>query len=462
MKLKNKINLYTSVLFIALILIVNAAIYYIFSSMILDSEADRVAAEAQQALAGINQAGTSIPPDDLLRAYAPLRGILQIVNADGSRGAAAAPPELKKLRDLPVAYYRQEERNIVTYQGIPHVFVSLPIVWHGGEVANLQVTESLKPTADMLNILRVVLILVSGLAILPVLISSKLLSNFITRPISSMIATMRDIQRSGQFKRIPLPKKSKDELYQMGDTFNHMMDLLEVNYEKQGQFISNASHELKTPLTIIESYASLLKRRGREQPELFDESVEAIHSEAIRMKDLTQQLLLLAKHDEMWKVTMEPIDLGYMVEDWVRAFEKAYHRDITLQREADVIIETDVQKCKQLFYIVMDNARKYSEEAIGVCIKKEGRTAVVEVSDRGIGIPAESLDKIFDRFYRVDKARTRAKGGFGLGLALAKEIADALEADIRIESIEGHGTKVRITFKEAPSRSLPGAESRPF
>lgn len=449
MKLRNKINLYTAVLFIVLILIVNAAIYYIFSNMILDSEANRVAGEAQQALTGINQTGNLIPADDLLRAYVPLRGILQIVNADGSRGAAVAPPELKELREFPVAYYRQEERSIVDVQGIPHVFVSLPIVWQGGEVANLQVMESLKSTADMLHILRVVLILVSGVAFLPVLISSKLLSNFITRPISSMIATMRDIQQSGRFKRIPLPKKSKDELYQMGITFNRMMDLLEVNYEKQGQFISNASHELKTPLTIIESYASLLKRRGKEQPELFDESVEAIHSEAIRMKDLTQQLLLLAKHDEMWTVTVESIDLGQMIEEWIRAFQKAYQRDISLQRESDIIVETDVQKCKQLFYIVMDNARKYSEGSIGISVTKAGTKAVVEVSDSGIGIPADSLDKIFDRFYRVDKARTRATGGFGLGLSLAKEIVEVLEADIHIESMEGRGTKVQISFKQA-------------
>lgn len=451
MKLRNRINLFTAVMFLVLLILINSVIYYAFSSMMLNSELEKTTAEAEQALEGINQAGTEIPMNQLLRAYLPISGMLQIVREDGSQGTTVAAPGQQGLRDQPVTFFQREKRKIVHYNGIPHAFVSIPIILTGGEVAALQLTENLKATSDMLAILRLVLIAVTVLATIPVMISSRLLSNFISRPIISMINTMREIRASGQFKRIPLPKESKDELYQMGETFNNMIDLLEVNYEKQGQFISNASHELKTPLTIIESYASLLKRRGSKAPDLFDESIEAIHSEAIRMKDLTGQLLLLAKQDEQWKVELEDLNLTDVVEEMVRSFQNAYKREINLEIEDEVIIRADHQKFRQLFYIFIDNARKYSEDSIEVRVRKNHQKAVVEIIDRGIGIPEADLDKIFDRFFRADKARTRRTGGFGLGLSLAKEMADVMGIELRIDSIEGHGTRAQILLTIAVS-----------
>lgn len=444
MKLKNRINLYTTVLFIILLILINGSIYVSFSKMMLNRELERTNDEALQAVKGINLTGTALPSDELLRAYVPINGMLQMVRSDGKRGPGVVVPEQQSLRDIPVQFYQKEVNEIIDIKGIPYAFVSVPIAWSGGEVGALQVTESLKATAEMLGMLKIVLIAVTVMATIPVLISSRLLGNFITRPITSMITTMGDIINSGRFKRISLPKESKDELYQMGKTFNSMMDLLEINYDKQGRFISNASHELKTPLTVIEAYASLLKRRGKDQPEVFDESIQAIHSEAIRMKDLTEQLLLLAKHDEQWNVELEEIMLAPIITELVRSFQKAYQREIQLQIETEGWVSVDQQKFKQLFYILMDNARKYSEAVIDVVIWKNNDKVAVEICDRGIGIPASELEKIFDRFYRVDKARTRKTGGFGLGLALAAEISEAIGAELQIESTEGIGTKAKI------------------
>lgn len=436
-------------MFIILLILINGLIYYSFSKMMLNRELERTKAEAEQAVAGINQVGSTFPTAELLRAYVPINGMLQIVKSDGKRGAGVAVPSQQGLRDLPVHFYSKEETNIIETKGIPHAFVSLPIVWNDGEVVALQITENLKSTADMFGLLRVVLIAVTVLATIPVVVSSRLLGDFITQPITSMIKTMREIRDSGHFKRLALPEKSKDELYQMGETFNSMIDLLQVNYEKQGQFIANASHELKTPLTVIESYASLLKRRGKAEPNLFDESVHAIHSEAIRMKELTEQLLLLAGRDEQWKVELKEVRIDQIVRELVRSFQHAYHRKINLQIEDEELVMVDSQKFKQLFYILMDNAQKYSEEAIDVVLRKEQQKLSVEICDRGIGIPTDHLDKIFDRFYRVDQARARKTGGFGLGLSLAREIAEVIGAELQIESTEGVGTKVKIMLFSA-------------
>ncbi|MDQ0216448.1 signal transduction histidine kinase [Oikeobacillus pervagus] len=451
MKLQTKINLYTTVTFICLLILINGAIYFSFSRMILHSELERVVAEAEKTVMGMNQTGGSIPARDLLRAYIPVNGMLQLVKSNGETGTAITVPGQEKLLEQPVTFYAKEWSEIIDYKGMPHAFVSIPIIGGNGEIANVQLTENLTPTAHILQILKYVLIAVTILAAIPVFLSTRLLSNFITRPITSMIQTMKDIRKNGQYKHISLPKQSKDELYQMGETFNDMMEQLKINYEKQEQFVSNASHELKTPLTVIEGYASLLKRRGRDHPELFDESVEAIHSEAIRMKELTQQLLLLAKHDEQWDVDLQIVSLTDLVEESIRSFKAGYKREVNVFVEQKMKVKTDPQKLKQLLYILLDNARKYSEDLIKVNIMTIKNRAVIEVVDRGIGIPVKEQSKVFDRFFRVDKVRTGKNGGFGLGLPLAKELADAIDAKICLSSVEGEGTTVQIWFKKGPS-----------
>lgn len=444
MKLRSKINLYTTVMFILLLLLINSAIYFTFSRMMLNHELERSSAEAALTVKGMNEGGSSIPIGDLLRAYRPVNGMLKIINEDGKSDIAITDPKQQHLIEIPTLFYAHEKRKVIEYDGKPHTFISIPIITRSGEIANLQMTESLESTAHILQILRIVLVAITLIASIPVFLSSRILSNFITNPISSMIKTMLEIRRSGKYKRITLPKQSKDELYKMGETFNEMIDQLEINYEKQEQFVSNASHELKTPLTVIESYASLLKRRGLQQPELFHESVEAIHSEAIRMRELTQQLLLLARHEEQWKVEMASVNLAKLAEESIRSFKAAYKREINIVVRESINVQADEQKLKQLFYILMENAHKYSDAPITVMIGKEEDKGLIEIIDKGIGIPSDELTKVFDRFYRVDKARTRKTGGFGLGLSLAKEIADAMNAKLILKSEEGQGTTAQI------------------
>src|SRR5690606_22330276 len=320
----------------------------------------------------------------------------------------------------------------------------LPMIWQNGEIAELQIVDDLSQTAANLRTLSLVLLAVTLIATIPVVVSTRVLSNVITQPITAMIQTMRDIRKSGQYKRIELSSESNDELYEMGLTFNEMMDLLEVNYEKQENFVSNASHELKTPLTVIDSYASLLKRRGQTDPKLFHEAVDAIQSEAIHMRELTQQLLLMAKHEEQWKLEIENISLLQLVDESVTSFREGYKREISVLVEEESIVNTDKQKLKQVFYIMMENALKYSEKPVSVVISRVRNRPSIKIIDQGIVIPEQDVGKVFDRFYRVNKARARKTGGYGLGLSLAKELADAIGVNLFLESIEGEGTTANI------------------
>ncbi|MGX1829736.1 ATP-binding protein [Paenibacillus taichungensis] len=446
MSLRSKIYGYSSVLFAVLLIAVNLSVYIVFERMSIDNEIKRVEAEAESIVKGVRQSAGSIPPDDLLRAYAPLDGMLRIVNEDGTSSPPVTTSAEEQLSKLSYKYESEKKSEYTQVEQIGYVWVSVPVIWPDGEVVNLQVTESIEDTENRLSVLRTVLVAVTIIALIPAIISSRILANRMTRPIQQMTRTMSDIQSSGQFKRLPLDEKSKDELKTMGQTFNRMMDLLESNFERQERFVSDASHELKTPLTIIESYASLLQRRGKERPEVFDEAVEAILSESVRMREMTEQLLLLAKQPEQWNVQLERVDITRLALDSTRAFREAYHRAVHCDDPGRIWAISDVSKLKQLLFILLDNARKYSEDAIEVRLEAEGQECRIRIVDKGIGMREAELSKVFDRFYRVDQARTRSGGasGSGLGLSLAKDIAEAVGARIELSSTEGRGTEASI------------------
>jgi two-component system, OmpR family, sensor histidine kinase ArlS len=452
MKLRNKINLYTAFLFAILLLIINITVYYSFSKLILDSELNTAHNEMQNISGNIGKSLGTISEDILLRSYVPINGMIQIVAEENNDNSdPLTSPGAHDLSKRTSVFYSNEVSKTIEYQDMLYSFESMPIILEDGSIANLQITKSMETATNNFSTLRLVLIMVTLIALIPVLISSRILSNLITKPVTSMIRTMTDIRQSGAFKRLKLEGNSKDELFQMGQTFNHMIDLLEINFDKQKQFVSNASHELKTPLTIIESYASLLKRRGLKEPKLFSESIEAIHSEAIRMKEMTEQLLMLARHHEQWNIELNQLNISQLIIQTIRAFKNAYNRDIrfVVENDTPLFIETDEKKLKQLLFIFLDNARKYSDETIMVELRNDHDEVYIKIIDHGIGIPESDLPKVFDRFYRVDKARSRKQGGSGLGLSLAKEIADAIGVRIHLDSVLGAGTTVTILSKKS-------------
>ena len=479
MRLGSKIHLYSSVLFAVLLIIMNVSVYTAFSQQIMQHEMQRAEAEGYQAATSMRDAAEMIPAEDLLRSFVPVSGMIRIVREQGVEPAPVTSLSEAALSDWRPAYSTTSMMQMHDFEGKSYISVSVPVIWTNGEIMNVQLTENMEATMDTLYMLRMVLLAVTVISLIPVLLSGRLLSRLIMRPIEIMTGTMNDIQRSGRFRRLALQEKGGDELVDMGHTFNAMIDLLESNYEKQQQFVSNASHELKTPLTIIESYANLLKRRGAEHPELLEESVDAIHSEAIRMKELTEQLLMLASPKEQWKLEMQVIDLEELSREAARAFSKAYHREVVVVQhpfrtsdegqfvaddgagarveqtglanqvggkleEQPIFGYTDERKLRQLLFIFLDNARKYSEESIVITVGLQGEKAYIRVVDRGIGIPKKDLPRVFDRFYRVDEARNRKSGGSGLGLALAAQIAEALGVRLELDSVEGLGTTVTV------------------
>ncbi|WP_029271343.1 sensor histidine kinase, partial [Virgibacillus alimentarius] len=347
---------------------------------------------------------------------------------------------------LPKAYSTKEKREIIKRDDSTNVVVmTKPIIWNDGEIVTLQVSKHLMALKETMRTLFIVLAVATILMLIPTVVAGNVLSRFLLYPIQELIQTMKANMKQEKWTKIDVLNRSQDELYQMEKTFNDMIDHLKDNFQKQEQFVSNASHELKTPISILKSYAQLLERQGKNRPEVFDEAVQAIDSEADRMQLLVEQMLLLAKNQEESKRT--DINIVQLCETVRKTFSGAYTRNITLtSSERTIIVSGNEEQLKQVIYILVDNALKYSEKDVRLDVSKKDHYAILKVTDFGNGMEQEEQARIFDRFYRVDKARSRETGGTGLGLPIAKSIVRSHNGEISVDSEIKKGTTFIVTL----------------
>lgn len=245
MKLSSKIHLYSSVLMAAILIVMNLSVYYVFSKMTVDSQLEQAEAEDSRISREMAKAADTIPVGELLRSYVPLDGKIQLLGPNERYPSTWVTSSGEDMDELKLPYDTKRQVKVVEYENIRYTMVSLPLIWRDGVVVNIQVARSLAATMETLQVLRIVLVAVTAIALVPVIISTRILGRLIVQPITALIQTMREIRQSGRFRRIELKEKSKDELVEMGAAFNDMITLLESNHARQEQFVSNASHELK-------------------------------------------------------------------------------------------------------------------------------------------------------------------------------------------------------------------------
>ncbi len=323
--------------------------------------------------------------------------------------------------------------------------VRVPIKMNGQITATLEIGEKLLGLELGKDILLSILAFCTVLGGIISLLGGKWISSMMMKPVSNMINTMEDIEQSGIPKRITIQKDTKDELQKMVETFNRMIGRLEANLEKQKQFISDASHEIKTPITVIKSYADLLRRRGIQNEEITLDAIETIYSESTRIQKMTERFLDLANTDLENSLDIKYIPLLSICENIVIQLKEAYQREIFIHcKQHSLMVLADELKLRQTIIILLDNAIKYSTEKIDMYLEESEHFTIIKVKDYGIGIPEVEINNIFERFYRVDKARSRATGGTGLGLAIAKNIIKQHKGKIEVKSSEGKGTEITL------------------
>lgn len=245
------------------------------------------------------------------------------------------------------------------------------------------------------------------------------------------------------------------ELLGLERAVNQLLDRMRQIYRRQTQFVSDASHELRTPIAVIQGYASMLDRWGKSDPKVLDEAIAAIKSESAHMQHLVEQLLFLARSDSGRNpLSIRRFALSEMLDETRREYEMIdpQHRWLLRLPREPVYIQGDEAMLKQALRILCDNACKYSPAGTSITLtlrQEDGRLACA-VQDEGIGIAAEAQAHVFERFYRADPARGRQTGGTGLGLSIAQWIAERHGGHIELLSREGIGTRMTLRLPMPP------------
>ena len=270
------------------------------------------------------------------------------------------------------------------------------------------------------------------------------------RELESLAGELDKIDAAHLDSRIDLPPTQK-ELRSLAQAINEMMDRVNQAYSAQMRFVSDASHELRTPIAVIQGYAALLDRWGKSDPEALQESIDAIRGEAASMERLVEQLLFLARGDnDSQPVKMERLDLAELAGEVLREEEMIHPERTFLPRwgEDPVSIYADPGLMKQLLRILMDNSLKYSPPEGRIYLRVGERQGYVRltVQDEGMGIPPEGIPHIFERFYRTDQSRDRKTGGTGLGLSIAKWIVERHGGWFEVVSRPEVGTRITVVL----------------
>ncbi|WP_058308357.1 ATP-binding protein [Gracilibacillus massiliensis] len=446
MKLRTKVQLFLSAFMILVIFIINSVVYVLYEDQVSQSEMNRVKADAENIMEAIAQnSEAEIENQRLLQAFLPANGIIRII--DNHDQVIQAVSKEAEFYNWPATYSENETSTLEkNANDIPYVVVTMPLIWEDGSVVTLQLNEALYSMNDTLDTLQIVLFLTAGFMVFPALIAGYFLASYVTKPIQTLTNKMKNNPKDGKWEMLSMNRKGKDEISEMQHSYNAMITRIDENIQKQERFVSDASHELRTPLSVITSYAELLKRRGKDKPEIFDEATEAIISESDRMKHLTDQMLLLAKNQNQENLHFEEVNINSVTRGVIRSLSLAYKRNISFHETIDKEIKicADKMKVHQAIYILVDNACKYSEKEVIVSTADEGSQVSLSVTDRGEGLSEEDQKHIFERFYRADKARSRKAGGAGLGLAICHQIIQAHGGSIIISSQPGNGSRFTI------------------
>ena len=332
--------------------------------------------------------------------------------------------------------------------------ITMPVL-KGAKLANLvQVGTSLKVVVDTLKNLQIILLT----AVPAVLLLTALIGRFIARralkPVAKITQTAKDIGSGANLsQRIPV-SEVKDEIGQLALTFNSKMDRLESSFTQMRQFSSDASHELRTPLTVLKGQSELALGKER-KPEEYQEVISSNLEEVQYMSKVLEDLFLLSKSDEnQIALDFESVDLKSLIEEVCKHAEiiaSEKNIKIVVAYLEGLQVYGDPVRLRQMVWNVVVNGIKYTQHGgeVKISVRGKGDGVLIIIQDNGIGISEEDLPLIFNRFYRVDKARSRQEGGTGLGLSICKFIVGVHKGSINLKSKLGEGTKFKITLPKS-------------
>src|SRR5437867_562304 len=327
----------------------------------------------------------------------------------------------------------------------------------------VQLASPLGQVFDVLQRLQWLLLLSIPIVLILATIGGYWMSRRALAPVDAIASTARSISEHSLSRRLA-SLQTGDELQRLAETFNQMMDRLEAAFKRITQFTADASHELRTPTALIRTTAELSLRRDRDNAE-YREALGQVLEEAERMGILVDSLMTLARMDSgAESLSYTILDIASILREASSASQPlADSKQIQFDREIPdqpILVDGDPHALRRLFLILIDNAVKYTPTGgrVAIALRRNDNDAVGEVRDTGIGISEGELPFIFERFYRADKARSRETGA-GLGLSIARWIAEAHRASIHVDSNVGKGSKFELRIPIHQTTRVPLSHS---
>ncbi len=443
-------------LLLAVVLLIFALSFHVVVARVLYSEVDEMIQSQAQQFAAVLEATidptrgrlpnlTIVFTSQVFTQATTTNGA--VIDKSSSLGAQVLPlPEEVRQRNL------QGEAGFYNWQseGATLRIFSTPVRSpEGAVVATVQVARSLDTIDAMLKVARLALLVGGGIAVALAALGGALISGAALRPLNQIADTASRIVRAEDLDQRIDGAYPDDEVGQLADTFNEMMGRLQNLFNTQQRLVADVSHELRTPLATIQGNVDLLRRGAAEYPAMLGESLEAIVQEVARMSRLVRDLLLLAEADAGVRLMLKPVELDtLLLEVYREGVLMANGRvKVRLGHEDQAQVQGDADRLKQLLLNLVSNAIAYTPAdgvvTIGLHRRPDGWVRVT-IADTGVGIAPEDQARIFDRFWRVDRARTRMAGGSGLGLSIARSIAEAHGGSISVESELGKGSTFEL------------------
>lgn len=275
--------------------------------------------------------------------------------------------------------------------------------------------------------------------ILTYLIALLLIRRY-SRRLSEPIKTLAyEVQNN---KSILLVPENPVEIHDLAINFNGLLEQLNDKFLQEQQFVSDASHELRTPITAIRGHVILLKKRWKEHPEIIEKSLNYLDDESNRLKILVTELLNLSRNEQK-NLSIEQINLSNLIDELTNMLSESLTQSIHLEGKADVFVNSDIMAIREILTALVENAGKYSDENSEILIKFNHQG--IEIIDEGLGIPDNEKTKIFDRFYRVDKSRSETEG-LGIGLAIARQYAQKANLSLYVTDNQPKGSIFHVKF----------------
>ena len=334
------------------------------------------------------------------------------------------------------------------HDGTMHSRAAVPIYSYGTLVGCVYMTESDTEQGALIQSLQKNIFTCTLVLEVVLILFSLLFSNSFTHRMKKIMLSMRTI-REGDYSHT-VKMGGNDELTVLGNEFNDLIQRLKTSEQKRSNFVSDASHELKTPLASIKLLSDSILQNDMDV-ETIREFVQDIGNEADRLNRMSQKLLSLSRIESQADSDCEIVYLAPTVDRVIRmlsviASNNHIHIETDLTDDCSILILED--DLYQIIFNLVENGIKYNiaDGFLKISVHRDGDNARLTVRDTGVGIPEESIDHVFERFYRVDKARARKSGGSGLGLSIVRNLVERNRGEIQIQSCVGEGTEISVLF----------------